>query len=172
MLNTNSFTKIYLATDHAGFELKEKVRMYLKEGFKKNAIDCEIVDYGAFKYDGKDDYTDFIHQAGESLSIDIGDDISSRAIVFGGSGEGEGMVMNRYAGVRCTVYYGYNLDLVKLGREHNNANAISFSGRFVEEEECIRAVEMFLDTKFDYDSRHHKRNIAIDRPEDMSDIIG
>ena len=157
MQNKIEIEKIYLATDHAGFELKEIVKNHLLEN-KYNVVDC-----GDDTYNEDDDYTDYMHVAAKNLHKDIAADINSRAIVFGGSGEGEAIVMNRYAGVRCTTYYGINLDIVKLGREHNNANAISFGARFVEDGECIRAVQMFLETEFSSDERHVRRINKIDQ---------
>ena len=133
-----------MASDHAGFELKEKVKLYLINNFDN----LEITDFGASEYDEVDDYTRYMHKAGHDMSIDANSGLESRAIVFGGSGEGEAIVMNRYDGVRCTTYYGNNLDIIKLGREHNNANAISFGARFVDYNECIKAIEIFLNTEF------------------------
>lgn len=149
---------IYLATDHAGFELKEKVKSYLASTYPS----ISVQDCGATTYDESDDYTDFIHKAGESLSADVITGKGNRAIVFGGSGEGEAMVMNRYKGVRCTTYYGGSIDIVKLGREHNDANAISFGARFLEESECLLAIDTFLKTPFSKDSRHARRIHKLD----------
>ncbi len=157
-MNTNT---IYIASDHAGYELKEKVKTHLNEkGY--SVFDC-----GDAAYNEDDDYTDYTHIAAQKLQNDIkeSDDTNSRAIVFGGSGEGEAIVMNRYASVRCTTYYGTNLDIVKLGREHNDANAISFGARFVDGQECLRAVDMFLDTVFSGDARHVRRISKIDISE-------
>ncbi len=151
----NSIQKIYLATDHAGFELKEKIADYLN-----NVYEFEIVDCGSYEYNDKDDYTDFIHKAGKELS----ENPQNISFVFGGSGEGEGMVMNRYAGVRCTTYYGDNLEIVELGRKHNDANAISFGARFVDYNECVKAVNIFLETDFE-GGRHVARikNIEVQK---------
>ena len=88
--------KIYLASDHAGFELKEKIKKFLLES------NYEVQDFGALIYDAKDDYPDFMHLAAKALSED-GED--SRAIIFGGGGQGEAMVANRYKGVRAAVFY-------------------------------------------------------------------
>jgi ribose 5-phosphate isomerase B len=149
--------KIYLATDHAGFELKEKVAAYLASSYP----DAEVEDCGAYDYDEHDDYPTFIKQAKSALSYDIQNGLDSRAIVFGGSGEGEAITMNREPGVRCTTYYGGTLDIVRLGREHNDANAISFGYRFVEDDECFRAVDIFLTTEFE-GGRHISRIQEID----------
>lgn len=148
--------KIYLASDHAGFEHKEELKKYLKEFENFDVEDC-----GNLEYVDGDDYTDFIHIAGQKLAKDIKNNIASVAFVFGGSGEGEAMIMNRYMGVRCTTYYGGNLDIILLGREHNNANAISFGARFLDFSEVEKSVQLFFETDF-AGGRHEKRIKAID----------
>lgn len=157
MQNENKISKIYLASDHAGFELKEKVKLYLNN----SDFNFEIVDFGASEYDEVDDYTIYMHKAGYDLSLDTNSGLESRAIVFGGSGEGEAMVMNRYDNVRCITYYGNNLEIIKLGRQHNDANALSFGARFVDYNECILAVNIFLKTSFE-GGRHISRVEKID----------
>jgi ribose 5-phosphate isomerase B len=164
MQNENKISKIYLASDHAGFDLKEKVKLYLENIKQENLF--EIVDFGASEYDDVDDYTVYMHKAGYHLSEGVesaaeGAALKSVAIVFGGSGEGEAMVMNRYDGVRCTTYYGNNLDIIKLGRQHNNANSLSIGARFVDYDECVKAVEVFLNTPFER-GRHIIRVEKID----------
>ncbi len=156
----NKITKIYLASDHAGFELKEKVKDFLIDNYK----DFKIIDEGAFSFEEDDDYTKYIHKAAFRLSEDANIDnkaIKSVAFVFGGSGEGEAIVMNRYVGVRCTTYYGGDLEIIKLGRQHNAANSISFGARFLDIKECIKALDVFLETDFEA-GRHEKRVINID----------
>ena len=81
--------KIHLATDHAGFELKEKIKKYLLEN------GYEITDHGAWKYDSKDDYPDFIFPA----AFAVANDPDSFGIIMGGSGQGEAMAANRIKGV-------------------------------------------------------------------------
>lgn len=138
---------IYLASDHAGFELKEKVKRYLKDmGF-------EVEDMGAYQYDQNDDYPDFISKAAEAVSKDP----QSRAIIFGGSGQGEAIVANKFPGVRAAVYYGNNEEIIKLSREHNDANILSIGARFIPEEEVLKMVKLWLDTPFSNDERHLRR---------------
>ncbi len=139
--------KIFLATDHAGFELKEKIKAHLL------AMKMEIADCGAFSFDKVDDYPDFIGIAAREVSRDI----HSRAIVFGGSGEGEAMVANRERGVRATVYYGGALDIVRLGREHNNSNVLSLGARFLSDKDAMKAVDLWLKTPFSGEARHKRR---------------
>ena len=155
-MKTNTTPKIYLASDHAGYEMKQELKSYLESNY-----DFNILDFGASDYDELDDYPDYMHKAGEALQQDIVNDISSIAFVFGGSGEGEAMVMNRYAGVRCTTYYGGNLDIIKIGREHNDANSVSFGARFLDISECIASIELFLATVF-LEGKHQRRVEKID----------
>lgn len=155
------YHKIYLASDHAGFEMKEELKKYLYTIFKKE----KIIDCGAYKYNPEDDYTDFVHEAAHKLQNDVEKNYSSTAFVFGGSGEGEAMVMNRYNGVRCTTYYGQNKNYIKsiieLGRQHNDANSISFGARFLNINEIKEAVNVFINTEFE-GGRHKKRVENID----------
>ena len=139
--------KIYIGGDHAGFELKEKLKSYL------NDLGHDVEDKGAFSFVSDDDYPDFVMPVAESVSSDK----ESLGIVLGGSGQGEAMVANRVNGVRAIEYYGRNLDIVRLGREHNNANIISLAARFITEEEAINAVKIFLETPFSNEERHARR---------------
>lgn len=144
---------IYLATDHAGFNLKEKIKEFL------TGLGYEVKDFGAFSYEEKDDYPDFIKLAAEAVAKD---QENSRAIVLGGSGQGEAMVANRYKGVRAAVLDIYNADVIKLSREHNNANILSLGARFLKEEEALNAVKLWLETPFSGEERHKRRILKID----------
>lgn len=155
--------KIHLATDHAGYELKNKIMDYLVD-FAKPEISgrtnpegfsgYEVSDHGAFEYNEADDYPDFVSKAAQAVSEDPENNIG---IVFGGSGEGEDMVADKFPHVRSAVYYGGNLEIVKLAREHNDANVLSLGARFVGYEEAKEAVKIFLETKFSGDERHQRR---------------
>lgn len=148
--------KVYLATDHAGFELKEKVREFLKkEGY--DAQDC-----GAYEYDKNDDYPDFISKAAEAVSKDP----ESKAIIFGGSGQGEAIVANKFNNVRATVYYGKQEQMPTLTRQHNDSNVLSLGARFLTEHEAIAAVKLFLQTPFSEDVRHLRRIEKIKKIEE------
>lgn len=99
--------KIYLASDHAGFELKNSLKIFLeKEGY-------EVNDLGPSEYNKDDDYPDFMRPVAEEVS---NDPENNRGIIIGGSGQGEAMVANRFNGVRAAVYYAHNLDIIKLSR--------------------------------------------------------
>lgn len=139
---------IYLATDHAGFNLKEKIKKFLTE------LGYEVKDFGVFIYDENDDYPDFVRKAAEAVA---NDPEHSRGIVLGGSGQGEAMVANRYKGVRAAVLDMYNADVIKLSREHNNANILSLGARFLKEEEALVAVKLWLETPFSGEERHQRR---------------
>jgi len=147
--------KIFLAADHAGFDLKEKIKQWLEEwGY-------DYQDLGAFEYNEQDDYPDFIHLAAKKVAEDPE---NSRGIVLGGSGQGEAMVCNRYKGVRAAVYAARALDLelVKLMREHNNSNILSLGARLVSEEDAKKVVKLWLETVFGGEERHKRRIAKID----------
>lgn len=149
---------VYLATDHAGFELKEKIKAFLqKEGY-------EIEDCGAYQYDQDDDYPDFISKAAEAVSKDP----QSKAIILGGSGQGEAIVANKFPNVRAVVYYGGYDEMPKLTREHNDSNILSLGARFLNEEEAIKAVNLFLDTHFNNEERHTRRIEKIKKIEEFN----
>lgn len=138
---------VYLATDHAGFELKEKVKEFLiKEGYK-------VEDCGAYQYDKADDYPDFISRAAKSVS----ENPQNVAIIFGNSGQGEAMVANKFPNVRAAVYYGRREEMPKLTREHNDSNILSLGSGFLTETETFEAVKLFLDTAFSKEERHIRR---------------
>ena len=144
--------KIVLATDHAGFELKEFVKLeLLEQGY-------EVEDFGAHEYDSLDDYPDFIGAAAQSVSTNP----EMKAIIFGGSGQGEAMAANRFNGVRAAVFYGGSLELIKLSRLHNNANVLSLGARFVEKSEIMDIIQIWLDTEFEGD-RHASRIEKLDK---------
>lgn len=147
--------KIYLATDHAGFELKESVKKYLEE--KGN----EVYDCGALTLESGDGYPSYMAKAAENVQKDAMH-APSFAVIFGGSGQGEAIVANRFRHVRAIVYAGSNLELVKLGREHNDANVISIGARFVTDLEAKQAIDLFLSTPFSHDERHADRIIQIE----------
>src|SRR3989344_7514094 len=88
--------KVYLATDHAGFELKEKVKQWLKkEGYA-------VEDCGAYEFDKTDDYPDFVSKAAAAVS---NDPQNSRAIILGGSGQAEAILANKFRGVRAALFF-------------------------------------------------------------------
>lgn len=149
-------SKVYLATDHAGFELKEKIKGFLKEeGY-------ETEDFGAHSLDPEDDYPDFISKAAEAVSKNR----ESKAIILGGSGQGEAIVANKFPNVRAAVYYGGLEQMTALIRQHNNSNVLSLGARFLKDEEAIAAVKLFLETQFTNEERHKRRIEKIKKIEE------
>ena len=141
---------IVLATDHAGFELKEHVKRFLiKKGY-------DIKDFGALEYDGLDDYPDFILPAAKYIS-----EHKLIGIIFGGSGQGEAMAANRIKGIRAAVFYNGPNEIVELSRLHNNANILSIGARFVNNQEVEKVIELWLSTDFE-EGRHEKRINKLD----------
>ena len=141
---------IVLATDHAGFELKEHVKRFLiKKGY-------DIKDFGALEYDGLDDYPDFILPAAKYIS-----EHKLIGIIFGGSGQGEAMAANRINGIRAAVFYNGPNEIVELSRLHNNANILSIGARFVSNQEVEKIIELWLSTDFE-EGRHEKRINKLD----------
>jgi ribose 5-phosphate isomerase B len=146
--------KIILATDHAGFALKEEVKKYLlQKGYS-------IEDVGAHTFVDGDDYPEYMIKVGMMMAQDI--DSKNLAIIFGGSGQGEAMVVNRFPGVRAVVWYGGSVDVLKLSRQHNNANVLSIGARFVDTDTAIKAIEIWLNTPFSGEERHIRRLSQID----------
>ena len=146
---------VYLATDHAGFELKESIKSYLEEkGF-------EVYDCGALTLEPGDGYPEYMARAAEKIQEDAMH-APAMAIIFGGSGVGEAIVVNRFRHVRAVVYAGGPLDVIKVSREHNDTNILSIGARFVTENEARQAVDLFLGTPFSHEERHVDRIIQID----------
>ncbi|MBI5004655.1 MAG: RpiB/LacA/LacB family sugar-phosphate isomerase [Candidatus Lloydbacteria bacterium] len=146
--------QIYLGSDHAGFELKEKIKAYLKErGY-------DVADSGPYAYDQTDDYPDYITPVARKVSENPD---TVRGIILGGSGQGEAVMANRFAHVRAMVYYGGSLDIVKVAREHNNANILSLGARFLSEDEAKAALEVWLETPFSDEERHARRIKKIEK---------
>ncbi len=148
--------KVYLASDHAGLELKDKIKIYLE------GAEYEVVDCGAFDFDKDDDYPDFITAAAEKVSKDEG----SLGIVLGKSGAGEAIVANKIKGIRAVL--GFNRENILLARTHNDANVLSLGSAFVNEEEARELVKLFLETPFSGDERHKRRIEKITELERVS----
>lgn len=137
--------RVHIASDHAGFELKE----YLRE--ELSAVGYDVVDHGAATYDALDDYPTTCIPCGEAVVADPG----SLGIVLGGSGNGEQIAANKVKGVRAVL--AWSIETAKLGREHNNANVISVGARMHPKEEALSFVKAFLETPFSGDERHERR---------------
>ena len=143
--------KIYIASDHAGFKLKNKLKEYLQ------SIDYEVEDCGAFGFDPLDDYPDFVFPAARKVAADR----DSRGIILGGSGQGEAMAANRIKGIRAAVYYDGPIDIVKLSRLHNNSNIISLGARFLSFDRAVKIIKVWLEEDFEK-GRHETRINKLD----------
>ncbi|MFA6554057.1 MAG: RpiB/LacA/LacB family sugar-phosphate isomerase [Candidatus Paceibacterota bacterium] len=153
--------QIILASDHAGFALKESVKSFLEsKGYS-------ILDVGAHELIPEDDFPIYMTAAAMKVAEDLKG--NTKAIIFGGSGQGEAMVANRFPGVRAVVWYGDtsrpSFDVIKLSREHNDANVLSVGARFVTEEQTKNAVELWLNTPFSEEEKYKRRNDQIDAIE-------
>ena len=144
---------IHLASDHAGFEHKEAVANWLgEEGYT-------VIDHGAHTFSADDDFPDFIGHAAAAVSKRPQAD---RAIVFGGSGQGEAIVANRYPNVRGAVLYADNEDIVRLSREHNDANLLSIGARFLSIDDTKRLTWVWLHTEASSTEKYQRRNKKIE----------
>ena len=137
--------KIYLASDHAGFKLKEAVKKKLEEkGF-------DIEDCGAKELDPQDDYPDYVEIAAKEVS----NDPLSIGIIFGKSGAGEAITANKIKGIRSVV--GFDDKNVRLSRQHNNANVLSIGSDFISVDKAFLLIEIFINTPFSNEERHIRR---------------
>ena len=140
--------KIALASDHAGYEYKELVRSYLENQ------SFEILDFGTDSDDSVD-YPVYIKPAAQAVAtekVDLG-------IIFGGSGNGEAMVANKFPGIRCAVVW--DLRSAELAKKHNNANMLSLGQRLIDKDQLLPIIQMWLDSVFE-EGRHRKRIDMID----------
>lgn len=155
--------KVAITTDHAGYEALQELKVFLE------GMGHECVSFGPKTFDPEDDYPVFIFPAAEAVAS--GD--CERAVIMGGSGQGEAIVANRVPGVRCALFYGPVLakvavdadgtmsddpyEIVKLSRTHNDANVLSLSGRFLTVDEMKQAITIWFATPFSEVERHARR---------------
>ncbi|WP_019878042.1 ribose-5-phosphate isomerase [Sporichthya polymorpha] len=137
--------RVYLGSDHAGFELKDHLLRWLEE------TGHEPVDCGPTIYDAQDDYPPFCLAAAARTAQDPG----SFGVVLGGSGNGEQMAANKVPGIRAALVW--SEEIASLARQHNNANVISIGARMHTLEEAARFLEVFLDTPYSDEERHNRR---------------
>ena len=153
---------IFIGADHRGYNLKEVLKIYLKE----LSLECE--DLGAKKFNPEDDYPDFVIPVAKAVA---GNPLA-RGIIIGGSGQGEAICANKFSGVRAVVFNGnpkeekgeslnpkkgLPLDEIILSREHNDANILSLGARFLNFDETKEAVSKWLATPFSKEERHIRR---------------
>ncbi|HEX6343241.1 ribose-5-phosphate isomerase [Umezawaea sp.] len=137
--------RVYLGSDHAGFELKSHLAQHLA------ATGYEVVDIGPAVYDAEDDYPAFCVATATSVVADEG----SLGVVIGGSGNGEQIAANKVPGARCAL--AWSVETATLSREHNNAQLVGVGARMHSTEEATAIVEAFLTTKFSGEVRHARR---------------
>ncbi|MBC6449760.1 ribose-5-phosphate isomerase [Actinokineospora xionganensis] len=137
--------RVYLGSDHAGFELKAHLIDHL------TAAGHDVTDVGPHEYDAQDDYPPFCIETARRVVADEG----SLGVVIGGSGNGEQIAANKVKGCRAAL--AWSVDIAKLCREHNNAQVIGLGARQHSTEEATAIVEAFLATPFSTDERHARR---------------
>jgi len=152
--------RVYLGSDHAGFELKARLVAHLTE------LGHEPVDCGAYTLDPQDDYPPPCIAAAARTVADQG----SLGVVIGGSGNGEQIAANKVSGVRAALVW--SDETARLAREHNDANVISIGARNHPEGDALRFVEIFVDTPFSQDPRHVRRIAMLTEYEAAGAIAG
>lgn len=140
--------KIAVASDHAGFTYKEIIKTRLIE------LGHDVTDFGTHSTEPVD-YPDFIRPAAQAVA----DGKCERAVVFGGSGNGEAIVANKVKSIRCAI--AWDLRSAKLSRRHNDANVLSLGERMLSIHEAVEIVELWLTTDFQ-GGRHLHRIKKID----------
>src|SRR5436305_12118273 len=137
--------RVYLGSDHAGFELKQELAGHLGHAGH------EVVDCGPESYDPDDDYPPYCIATAERVVADPG----SLGVVIGGSGNGEQIAANKVAGVRAAL--GWKPEIARLAREHNDANVLGIGARMHPASEAFAIVDEFLATPFSDGPRHSRR---------------
>lgn len=137
--------RIALASDHAGFEYKQRIAAMLRE------LGHDVLDFGTDSAESVD-YPLFVRPAAEAVANGDAD----RGIVLGGSGNGEAIVANKIHGIRCALCW--NEESARLSRQHNDANMCSLGQRLVSLETALAIVRVWLDTPFE--GGRHARRIA------------
>ncbi|MHA6621478.1 ribose-5-phosphate isomerase [Pseudonocardia sp. DLS-67] len=137
--------RVYLGSDHAGFELKAHLVAHL------TGLGHEAIDVGPAGYDAQDDYPPFCVEAARRTLADPG----SLGVVLGGSGNGEQMAANKVPGIRCAL--AWSVETAKLGRLHNDAQVVAVGARMHSLDEAAEIVATFLDTRFSGEPRHQRR---------------
>lgn len=137
--------RVYLGSDHAGFELKAHLLTHLP------TLGYDVTDCGAFTYDAQDDYPPFCIEAATRTIRDPG----SLGVVIGGSGNGEQIAANKVPGVRAAL--AWNIETATLSRQHNDANVVGIGARMHTPEVAAEIVTAFVATPFSGAPRHQRR---------------
>lgn len=137
--------RIHLGSDHAGYELRGRVREHL------TAQGHEVVDHGAIEYDPEDDYPSFCIAAATAAVADPG----ALAIVIGGSGNGEQIAANKVDGARAALVW--STETAVLARQHNDANVMGLGARMHSTQAALELVDAFVGEPFSGVERHQRR---------------
>jgi ribose 5-phosphate isomerase B len=150
--------RVYLGSDHAGYELKVHLASQLgSQGY-------EVVDVGPSTFDPDDDYPAFCLNTGARVVADPG----SLGVVIGGSGNGEQIAANKIPGVRAAL--AWNTETARLSREHNDANVVGIGARMHTLDEATAIVTAFLTTAFSQGERHMRRIAQIAQYEKSHEL--
>jgi len=150
--------RVYLGSDHAGFELKARLAESLKQAGH------EPVDCGPASYRPDDDYPVYVMRAATRAVGDPG----SLGIVIGGSGNGEQIASNKVRGVRAAI--AWTEETARLARQHNNANVLSLGAREYPIEDAVGFARVFVETPFSGDPRHVRRLDMIAAYEESGEL--
>lgn len=138
-----SILKIALASDHAGYKMKQVVLAHLKK------LGIESKDFGAYSSESSD-YPDWAHPMAKAVE----DEIFDLGISLCGSGNGINMTVNKHQGIRSALCW--NAEIATLAVQHNNANVLSLPARYISDIDVIKIVDAFLNAKFE-GGRHLRR---------------
>jgi ribose 5-phosphate isomerase B len=137
--------RVYLGSDHAGFELKATLVAWLSEAGH------EPVDCGPHSYDPEDDYPVYVMRAAQGVM----DNPGSLGIVIGGSGNGEQIAANKIPGIRAAL--AWTTETAQLARQHNDANVLSLGAREYSLDDAVSFAQVFVETPFSEEVRHARR---------------
>lgn len=146
--------KVYLGSDHGGYDLKEELKIWLAEN------NIGVKDMGAHTFDPGDDYPDFIFPVAEKVA----EDSDSLGVIIGRSGNGEAIAANKLRGIRAALCL--NEEMAKKAREHNNANILSLGADHISVDDAKKILKVFLETNFSNDERHVRRIEKIKKIEE------
>jgi ribose 5-phosphate isomerase B len=140
---------IYIAADHKGFELKEKLKEFFDE------LSFEYEDLGAFNMDPGDDFTVYASKVAKSIL-----DQEDRGIVICGSGVGVDVAANKFPGVRCGL--AINKNQIQAARHDDDINVLALASDFTSEDDAKEIVKIFLDTEASGEERYKRRTHQLD----------
>ena len=152
--------RVYLGSDHAGYELKQ----YLVDHLGKQGHD--VVDVGPHVYDPEDDYPAFCLNTGAKGVADAG----RLGIVIGGSGNGEQIAANKIEGVRSAL--AWKVEIAQLARQHNDANVLAIGARQHTVDEAKHFIDLFIAEPFSGEERHARRIAQLAEYETTGQIAG